>query len=154
MTDLRGTPIDHAIRDYLDDFVMGNEGKVTTNRLEQNGTTLTLDYEILHRHDSGFPFGVIYNIPMNLRGDVDILDPTTWDIEVCVDVLTQKVCINLRDVIAIVVGLLSVPVAKAVAEIGHDNLEKLPLKLDAAFKSKMTISRSPWTGHHGGFRRY
>ena len=154
MTDLRGTPIDHAIRDYLDDFAMGNEGKVTTNRLEQNGSKLALDYTILHRHNMGWPLGVIYNIEMKIAAAVDILNPVTWDGEVCVEVLKEKICVSIRDIIAIIIGLFSVPVAKAVDEIGRDKLEELPGKLGDVFNSKITVSRSPWTGHHGGFRRY
>jgi hypothetical protein len=97
--DLRNSRIANKLKDQCTHILaQGNEGRCEIEVFDQEGTQLTYKVAVRSRQVSG-PI-VAYDATVYFQGTVDAADPSSWKSQqVCVDTPMGKQCINLGDLI-------------------------------------------------------
>ncbi len=92
---------------YLKGLAAGNEGNAWCEKFEDSGTVANFLFKIRCRHViwSGV---VLYDVTGDVKGDgIDLTRPDSYaDVKFCIDVpLVGKVCVGIRDIIAIILAV-------------------------------------------------
>lgn len=111
--DLKGSQIAAVMDQFFDKLAQGNEGTSDIEVLERGGSVIHFKVRIRHRHvwvirlpSGGKQKVTAYDLTTWAEGKFDALNPVTSDLEVCTDSPVGKICLSLRDIIAIIVAML------------------------------------------------